>query len=253
MSRNRTYRIIRNLLVCLLIGAVFYACLGFPPYTVKGMCRQMERDYLLEEPLEPLYSLRDKNSRIVNDHARYTFVVARSGDTYLAFQYEQNYLQNWRYYQRVFPKMSNSVLCTGRNGVLYVVGPFGNAASATAQVTVEKTIMIYDPDTGERQITRGPEKRTFTFQGEEAREGLFLFRYRSGSPNLWPEQVPEAERELEDVVDLWYRSYLKGEGDGSGHGWLHDNVPVQVTLYDEAGAEMETMDLSVDTYELHNW
>lgn len=252
MSRNRTYRIIRNLLICLLIGAVVYACLGFPPYTVKGMCRQMERDYLLEEPLEPLYSLRE-NSRYMNDHARYTFVVARSGDTYLSFQYEQNFLQNWRYYQHVFPKMSNSVLCTGRNGVLYVAGPFGNAASATAQVTVEKTIMIYDPDTGERQITRGPEKRTFTFQGEEAREGLFLFRYRSGSPNRWPELVPGAERELEDVVDLWYRSYRKGEEGGASHGWLHDDVPVQVTLYDEAGAEMETMDLSVDTYELHNW
>ncbi len=252
MSRNRTYRIIRNLLICLLIGAVVYACLGFPPYTVKGMCRQMERDYLLEEPLEPLYSLRE-NSRYRNDHARYTFVVARSGDTYLSFQYEQNFLQNWRYYQHVFPKMSNSVLCTGRNGVLYVAGPFGNAASATAQVTVEKTIMTIDPDTEERQIARGPEKRTFTFQGEKAREDLFLFQYRSGESDLWPEQVPEAERELEDVVDLWYRSYLKGEGDGSGHGWLHDNVPVQVTLYDEAGAPLETLDLTVDTYELRNW
>ena len=44
MSRNRTHRIIRNLLICLLIGGTFYAYLGFPPYTVKGMCRQMERD-----------------------------------------------------------------------------------------------------------------------------------------------------------------------------------------------------------------
>ena len=252
MSRNRTYRIIRNLLICLLTGAVLYACLGFPPYTVKGMCRQMERDYLLEEPLEPLYSLRD-NSRYTNDHAQYTFVVARSGDTYLAFQYEQNYLQNWRYYQHVFPKMSNSVLCTGRNGVLYVAGPFGNAASAAAQVTVEKTTRIFDPDTGEQWTTRGPETQTFIFQGEKAGGNLFLFRYRSGEPHLWPELIPGAERELEDVVDLWYRSYRKGEESGASHGWLHDDVPVQVTLYDEAGAEMETLDLSVDTYELHNW
>ena len=248
MSRNRTYRIIRNLLICLLTGAVLYACLGFPPYTVKGMCRQMERDYLLEEPLEPLYSLRD-NSRYTNDHAQYTFVVARSGDTYLSFQYEQN----WRYYQHVFSKMSNSVLCTGRNGVLYVAGPFGNAASAAAQVTVEKTTRIFDPDTGEQWTTRGPETQTFTFQGEKAGEELFFFRYRSSESHLWPELVPGEERELEDVVDLWYRSYRKGEEGGASHGWLHDDVPVQVTLYDEAGAEMETMDLSVDTYELHNW
>ncbi|MDY5612608.1 hypothetical protein [Dysosmobacter sp.] len=252
MSRNRTDRIIRNLLICVLIGAVFYACLGFPPYTVKGMCRQMERDYLLEEPLEPLYSLRD-NSRYTNDHARYTFVVARSGDTYLSFQYEQNFLQNWRYYQHVFPQMSNSVLCAGRNGVLYVAGPFGNVASATAQVTVEKTTRIFDPDTGEQWTTRGPDTQTFTFQGEKAGEELFLFRYRSDEPHLWPELVPRAERELEDVVDLWYRSYRKGEEGGASHGWLHDDVPVRVTLYDEAGTALETLNLSVDTYELHNW
>ena len=102
MSRNRTYRIIRNLLLCLLIGAVSYACLGFPPYTVKGICRQMERDYLLEEPLEPLYSLRER-SRYRNDYARYTFVVAHSGDTYLSFQYKQNFLQNDRFYQNILP------------------------------------------------------------------------------------------------------------------------------------------------------
>ena len=252
MSRNRTYRIIRNLLLCLLIGAVSYACLGFPPYTVKGMCRQMERDYLLEEPLEPLYSLRE-GSRYTNDYARYTFVVARSGDTYLSFQYKQNFLQNDRFYQNIFPKMSNSELCTGRNGVLYVAGPFENAASATARVTLEKTIMTFDPDTGERQITRGPEKRTFCFRGEKTGQDLFLFRYRSGKPNLWPELVPEAEWELEDVADLWYRSYRKGEEGSGSHGWLHDDVPVRVTLYDEAGTVLKTLDLSVDTYELHNW
>lgn len=252
MSRNRTHRIVRNLLICLLTVAVCYTCLGFPPYTVKGMCRQMERDYLLEEPLEPLYSLRD-SSRYTNDHARYTFVVARSGDTYLSFQYEQNFLQNWRYYQHAFPKMSNSVLCTGRNGVLYAAGPFRNAASAVAQVTVEKTIRIFDPDTGEQWTTRGPETQTFTFQGEKAGEELFLFQYRSGEPHLWPEQIPGAERELEDVVDFWYRNYQKGEEGGTSHGWLNADVPVRVTLYDEAGAVLETLDLAVNTYELRYW
>ena len=54
-------------------------------------------------------------------------------------------------------------------------------------------------------------------------------------------------------MDLWYRSYSKGEDADSGHGWLHDDVPVRVTLYDEAGTALETLNLSVDTYELHNW
>ena len=54
-------------------------------------------------------------------------------------------------------------------------------------------------------------------------------------------------------MDLWYRSYRKGEEGGASHGLLHDDVPVRVTLYDEAGTALETLNLSVDTYELHNW
>ena len=118
---------------------------------------------------------------------------------------------------------------------------------------MEKTTRIFDPDTGEQWTTRGPDTQTFTFQGEKAGEELFLFRYRSDEPHLWPELVPRAERELEDVVDLWYRSYRKGEEGGASHGLLHDDVPVRVTLYDEAGTALETLNLSVDTYELHNW
>ena len=105
---RRKQKIFRNLLGCLLLGACAYALLWFPPYTVRGMCRQMARDYLLEEPLEPLYVRKD-SSRYVNDHARYTYVLARSGNTYISFQYEQNFLQNWRYcFGGIVPRSSEN-------------------------------------------------------------------------------------------------------------------------------------------------
>lgn len=249
---RRKQKIFRNLLGCLLLGACAYALLGFPPYTVRGMCRQMERDYLLQEPLEPIYVLKD-SSRYVNDHARYTYVLARSGNTYISFQYEQNFLQNWRYYQHIAPKMSNGTLCTARDGILYIVGPFEGVSSATAEITAEKTLVLYDPDTEERRMVKGPETWTFTLQGEKEGEELLVFRYRNGEPDLFPEQVPETQQDLEDISDLWYRIYRIGEEEdtSAGHGLLHADLPVHVTLYKGFGDFVDTLDLTVDTYELH--
>lgn len=249
MRLNRKQKICRNLLLCILLGFCACALMGFPPYTVRGMCRQVERDFLLEDRLEPLYVVRD-DSRYVGDSAQYTFIVARGGDTYLSFQYKRNVLQNWRFYQHISPKMAKDVLCAARDGVMYIAGPFQNAASATIQATVERTIQTYDAETGERRRTGGPETRTFILQGEKVGEELFIVRYRNGELDLFPEEVPEAERDLEDLVDLWYRVNLLGE---NGQGLLHADVPVTVTWYDEGGAALGTVDLTMDTYELHSW
>ena len=50
---NRKQKILRNLLVCGLLGLVVYILLGFPPYTVRGMLARIERDYLVPD-LEPI-------------------------------------------------------------------------------------------------------------------------------------------------------------------------------------------------------
>ena len=253
MRLNRTQKTIRNHLLCALLAVALYACLGFPTYTVMGMCRQVARDYLLEEPLEPIYSLREDSS-YTNDSARYTFVVARSGDTYLSFQYERNFLVNHRYYQSIETKLSNGALCAGRNGTLYVAGPFAEAASATAEVRTEKTLMIFDPDTDTRTVTRGPEQRTFTYQGEKVGEELFTFQYR-GEDHMpaWTGRVPESEYDLENVASEWYIGRLVDAGEDGGHSLLRADLPVRVTLFDEAGGVLETLDLTVDTYELQDW
>lgn len=246
MRLNRKQKISRNLLICLLLAACVYALMGFPPYTVKGMCRQMERDLLLTD-LEPVYVLRDRKSLWSSE----TFVVAREGETYLSFQYEQNFLQNWRYYQTIYPKLANGTLCTGRDGTLYLAGTFADAASATAEVTVEKTDLYYAEATDSYQKVTG-EKRVFTYQGEKRGDGVFTFRYRSEAHKPAWAGLPEWQYDLENAAAEWYSFRLTGQEDGS-RGVLHADLPVHVTLYDASGGLLDTLDLTVDTYEVMEW
>ena len=114
--------------------------------------------------------------------------------------------------------------------------------------------MIFDPDTDTRTVTRGPEQRTFTYQGEKVGEELFTFQYR-GEDHMpaWTGRVPESEYDLENVASEWYIGRLVDAGEDGGHSLLHADLPVRVTLFDEAGGVLETLDLTVDTYELRDW
>ena len=244
MRRRR--RIFKNLLFCLLLALGSVVVLDFPAYTVEAMCREVEREYLLAD-LEPLYVLEDREE-YSSGNDDFTFVVARSGESYIAFQYEREGLQSWKYYQLYRPKLGQGTLCTARNGTLYVAGPMGEAVSAVAEVTVEQSCTLRDPETGVIQpMEKAPEQRTFRFHGELAGEDLVLFRYREGEPQFRPETTPEAERNLEDLAHLWYRQYAKGV---NGYGVPHVEVPVTVTLYGGQGQALDTWELSVDTYEL---
>ena len=253
MSLNRKRRVLRNLLVSLLLLAVCYVSLGAPAYTVQARCRQMERKYLLNEPLEPIFSQRFP-SPYTNDGARsYTFIIARSGDSYLSFLSERNGLVTDLHYQRVPTKLANELLCAACWGTLYVAGDFEQVASAQAVVETEETTRLYDPDTGEHSVTRGPKQRTFTYVGEKLGDELFAFRYQDEDHQTstfgW---VAEEDYDLGNVASEWYsrRNITNTTG---GRGILHADVPVTVTLYDEAGAVLQTLDLTVDTYELYDW
>lgn len=252
---NRKQKIARNLLLCGLLWLAVYAMLGFPPYTVRGMLDRIERRYFLSD-LEPLLverSSREYSYQFYKEHD--TYLLARSGDTYLYTMYSRSLLRVLPEYGRNL-KMGHGALCTARDGNIYVAGHFENAVSATAQVTAERTIQIYDPDTGTGQLTRGPEIRVFTLQGEKAGEELFTFRCRNGEHrDRFPEDLPETEWDLEDIANLWFRSYRSGEetDERSGYGLLYADLPVHVTLYDENGAVLDTLDLTIDTYELHSW
>lgn len=251
MKLNRKQRTARNLLLCLLLLAVCYVSLGAPAYTVRAKCRQMEREYLLKEPLEPLFSRRE-DSPYTNDRARSdTFIIARSGDSYLSFVSERNGLVT-QSGPRIMPKLANEVLCAAFRGTLYVAGDFERAVAAEAVVETEQTTLLYDPDTGERTVTYGPEQRTFTYSGERLGDELFAFQYEGEDHQTatfgW---VAEADYDLGNVASEWYSGRFVN--DTGGRSLLHADLPVTVTLYDGAGAVLETLDLTVDTYELSDW
>ena len=255
MSRfrlNRKQKIVRNLLACGLLGLAVYAMLGFPPYTVRGMLDRAERRYLLSD-LEPL--LVERSSRKYSDQFyknHDTYLLAKSGDTYVYTMYTRSLLRVCPEYGRNL-KMGSGALCTARDGTMYVAGPFQTAASATAEVTAQKTTQYYTQSTDTWETVLG-ESCTFTFQGERLGEELFSFRYRAEDHHAsWAlDGVPESEYDLENAAEEWYSSYwMDSPETGGGRGLLHADLPVHVTLYDEAGNLLNTLDLTVDTYELH--
>lgn len=246
MKWNREQKTIRNLILCALLGALVYVMLGFPPYTVRGMLDRVERQYLLSD-LEPV--LVEKSSLRYDNHflARHTTcLIARTGDTYVSTEFTRRGLEVQTEYRRGLT-MSRGALCTAVNGTLYVAGDFAEAASASVEVTAQRTTRRYDPETEEYELTLGEEK-TFSYQGEKVSDALFSFYYREGDPDTrgaWGVNTG-----LEGAAYNWYSVYYKGAS-GGGRGILHRDLPVKVTLYDEAGGVLDTLELTIDNYELH--
>ena len=235
MRLTRGQRIVRNLLVSLLLGVLLYVLLWFPPYTVRGMLGRVERRYLLSD-LEPVLvewrSLRYSNELLPH---QFIYLIARSGETYIATEFSRHGLEvqaEWR----SLLTMSRNALCMG----LDVAGEFADAASASAEVTAQRTTRMYDPDTEEYELIIG-ERKTFTYQGGKASDALFAFRLRETG---WDSGG------LEEVSREWYSARVIGDTSGA-RGILHRDLPVRVTLYDEAGGILDTLELAIDNYELH--
>lgn len=245
MKLSRGQRTVRNLILCALLGVLVYAMLGFPPYTVRGMLDRVERQYLLSG-LEPVLAERI-SWRYDNDvfPRRTTCLIARSGETYIATAFTRHALEVW-HEDRQSLKISRGAICMGLDGTLYVAGDFPDVASASVEVTAERTTSVYDPDKEEYEVTIG-ERKTFTYPGERASEGVFTFRYREEDPDTWGAWGPYSG--LEAASLKWYSGYVKG---GEGRGVLHRDLPVKVTLYDAAGGVLDTLELSIDNYELHH-
>lgn len=250
MRLNRGQKTLRNLLLCFLLGLAVYGMLGLPPYTVRGMLEDAERRYLLSD-LEPVLVERDK-LKYSNDLFPWhtTWLLARSGNTYLWTSYTRHLLEVYPEYHGTGQKLERSALCAARDGTLYIAGDFTGAASAEVEVTVERVTQVVDPETQESEITI-EMGRTFTYAGEKISSALFTCRYREGERigRIWYGQIPEKEYGLEEAARSWYRCYVKGDTN-DGFAWVHADLPVKVTLYDAAGQVLNVLELSVDTYEL---
>lgn len=230
MRLNRKQKILRNLLVCLLLILAAYAALGFPPCTVKEMCERQRRNFLMPE-MEPVYVLKEKHEFSGEWLSRrYTFIIARCEDTYLCFQYDWHGLQNTADSIRK-PVIGGEVLCMARAGTMYVAGDFSDAASATAVV----------------RASNGTEYRDYELSGEKLSEEVFGFEY--GYTRGFVEDIPFEELRLGEIAEYWYRTPI-GE---SSYSLNHAELPVTVTLYDEGGKTVDTLSLTVSTYDLHSW
>lgn len=235
---NRGRKTVRNFLLALLLAFLVYASQGFPPYTVKGMCRQVQHDYLLGE-LEPLYVRRDR-IRFSSESIHYTTIAARSGNTYTIFRYEDSLLGSHRDWHQLRPVFGEGAVCTARAGSIYAAGPFEEAASATAAVLAEKA----------PEPNGTVKRREFVLEGERLAEQVFAFPYEHGHWISEEDDVDYEELTLEEIVNLWYR---QATPDPEAYTLLNETLPCTVTLYDEAGEVLETFELTVTTEGIRSW
>ena len=237
MRLNRKQKILRNSFLCLALILLTYGALGFPPYTVKGMCERQRREMLLPE-LEPVYVLKEKHEYSDDWFKRqYTFIIARCEDTYMTFQYDRHGLQNAPdLVRRTDFTEGKGALCAARRGIMYVAGDLKDVSSASAVV----------------RASNGTKYRDFNLVGQRLSEDVFAFDYNNGERVVFAfnlDEKAEEEMTLGEISMYWYRT---PHGD-NGYSYDHADLPVTVTLYDESGAVLDTLNLEVGTYDLHSW
>lgn len=229
---NRKQKVIRNLLLCALLGTAAYVLLGFPPYTTGQKLDRLERTYMLED-LEPVYTEAARHRRDDQWFGQwYTLVIARSpqGD-YATSSWEQGGL---KVQADVWPnKISQSGLCRVWGDQLYAAADgLRGAASATMEVETKR--------------------QTFTLEGQRVADGVFSFSYLSPDHQYDhyahnQDAPPGPELDLLDAVGLWYwekvgpSSYILDGG---------QEMLCTVTARDEAGEPLPEVKLTVSVHEL---
>lgn len=220
MTQSRMGKILRNLIAAVLLWGILWSLLGFPPYTLRGMCRRVQRAYFLGE-LTPVYTLRDGDWLNMN-----TYGIARDGEDYVSFEYEQYLLQNRASVSRQ-TRLGKGFLCQARLGTIYGAGTAFRQAE-TAEAVVE---------------TSG---KTFTLPGKRLGEEVFAFDYLAENHrNAQLSEVPWQDLDLRNAVELWYWDRTV-----SGNTLRHEEIPCTLTLYDSRGEILETMETQVETYDI---
>ena len=229
---NRKQKVIRNLLLCALLGTAAYVLLGFPPYTTGQKLDRLEGTYMLEG-LQTVYQETQRHRRDDQWFGRWhTLVIARSpqGD-YVASSWEQGGLSLTN---DMWPdKIGQGGLCRVWNDQLYAAADgLRGAASATMEVETKR--------------------QTFTLEGQRVADGVFSFSYLSPDHQYdhyaHNQDAPSGPGlDLLDAVDLWYwekvgpSSYILDGG---------QEMLCTVTARDEAGEPLPEVKLTVGVHEL---
>lgn len=228
---NRRQRVVRNLLLCALLGAAAYVLLGFPPYITGQKLDRLERTYMLED-LEQVCTQTQRHRSDDQWFDRwYTLVIARSpqGD-YVTSSWEQSGLKVER---DVWPEQ------IGRGGICRVWGDQLYAAADGLRGAVSATMEVET------------KKRTLTLEGKRLEDGVFSFSYLSPDHDYdrfshGQDINPDEEIDLLDAVDLWYWE----ESDMFAYTLSSQDLLCTVTARDEAGQILAEVELPLDVMEL---
>jgi hypothetical protein len=229
---NRKRKVLRNLLLCALLGTAAYVLLGLPPYTTTQKLDRLERTYMLED-LEPVCTETVRHRRDDQWFGRwYTLVIARSpqGD-YVTSSWEQGGLSVTN---DMWPaRIQRSGLCRVWGDQLYAAADgLRGAVSATMEVETKK--------------------QTFTLEGQQVADGVFSFSYLSPDHAYDryahnQDAPPSLELDLLDAVDLWYWEKVGPSSYTLDGG---QEMLCTVTARDEAGETLPEMKLTVGVHEL---
>ena len=245
MRRSRLGKCIRNLVLILPLLFLLYAQMEFPPLTVDGMCRQMGRELLMTTP-EPVYVVKAGSTWAQNQ--KDTFVLARSGGSWISFLYEKNSRRGWERSHRLSPQIGSPSILAAYGGNLYLAGNFpAEAVSVAGVATTQKTTIWYDA-TGKRSPPEFGEIRTFPLTGKPVADGIFCIPYQDTS--RWRYDLEDSDYQLGDAAQLWYTGLLEGTTRDDGYSILHADIPIELTLCDAAGTPLDTLFCSMDTYDL---
>ena len=246
MKLSRTGKTVRNLLLVLLLGVLFCAHRGFAPLTVGGICRSLGRQLLMTTP-EPVYVYQ--GPRAFWDNVEDTFLIARSGPTWVSALYEQDDpLPGWERSWRQETSVENGPILAPYSGNLYLAGDFPAEAVTARGTAIAQHITIWHDGEGNREPPEYGESREFPLEGELLQPNIFVLPY--GDPGQWPfNEVPAEEQTLAYASYNWYTIRSRLSNDNS-RGLLHADIPFEITLYDAADQPLQTLQFTLDTYDL---
>lgn len=242
MKLTRRSRLLCDLLAALCLGLLALAQWQFPPFTVHGMCREVGRMLLMTTP-ETIYVEQELSPRYNGSRDWHTTVIARSGDTWVGFQYGRSGLRPWELRYPTPFALEKGPMVLSANGKLYLAGDFPAEAVAVrgeAIATPTKRTFLADGTWTEKEYG---EPVVFPLAGEAVAEGVFLLPYQDS------DRYGDATEDIQ-LGQFIRENYMELSELSTGYAIAHEEVPLTFTLLDADGRELQTLHLTLGTYDL---
>lgn len=246
--KRRSRKLAGNCLLITLLALLLAAQLGFPPLTVRGMCRRMG-DTLLMTPPEPVW-VEKRTTTNLYPAEDLVYIVGRSGASWVTFMYSWQ-RKPWEPWELDYPHqwvmVEEEPFLDACQGKLFCIGAPKGAASAACRVTVRETTCRRKEDRTLTPPEYGREK-TFAYDGELLTEQVWAFPVHDYGLASWAEERDE-DKQLADLCRDWYQLRFSGP-QGELDSMLRENIPVDVDFFDASGRLLETLPLTISNERL---